>query len=55
MEFSLGKIVTFCIIFGIIIKVYLFYPYQFINYDVFIDKGNTENQVRIKNRQSYFK
>merc|ERR1712018_755809 len=44
MEVSVGKVVAFCFILGILFKVYVYSPFEFIQNNAVIDIGNTNNE-----------
>ena len=49
MEVSVGKIVAFCIILGILFKVYVYSPFEFMQNNAVIDIENTKNEVSSMN------
>ena len=49
MEVSVGKIVAFCFILGILFKVYVYSPFEFMQNNAVIDIENTKNEVSSMN------
>ena len=49
MEVSVGKVVAFCFILGILFKVYVYSPFEFIQNNAAIEIGNTNNEVSSMN------
>ena len=45
MEVSVGKVVAFCFILGILFKVYVYSPVEFIQNNAVIDIEDTKNEV----------
>ena len=47
MELTVAKIVSFCVVLGIITRIYLFSSFGFIQHNVVLNTENTKNPVGI--------